>query len=203
MDLLLLLLLLGAAAVGVAWYLRRRQAQRTEREEAARRAAPRQDPFAGAHGNEEQLYGLRPGDVVTYHASDFMVRGSIHFDQDGYRWSEHLISDDRTQYWVGVENDEGLSVTLWQRVGAGEVDGEPGAPTMQHGDITYGLYEEGEARFTAEGTTGTGPSGTARYVDYRSDSGELLSCEQLGRAWEFSVGTKALPRAFQIYPRSA
>ncbi len=202
MEALLILLLLAAPVAGVVWYLRRRRAEQADEAEAAERDAPREDPFAGTHGNEDLLYGLRPRDVVAYHSADYLVRGSIRFDEGGYTWAEHLISDDRTQYWLGVENDEGLSVTLWQRIPAAEVDGEPGAKSLPHGEITYELQEQGEAGYEAEGTTGTATSGTAGYADYRGPGGELLSCERFGRSWEISLGEAKLPRAFDIYPRS-
>ena len=197
MDALVIVVLLAvAAAVGVVVY-RRRQA-RAERERAA--AAPRRDPMAEVHGNEDYLQRLKVGDVVAYEGDDFLVRGSLRFDENGYTWAEHLISNGEVQHWLSVEDDEGISVVLWQRVGRGELRGEPGAATVEHGGSTWSLQEEGEAAYRAEGTTGTAASGTARYADYRGPEGRLLSCERFGESWEVSVGHEVLPRTLDVFP---
>lgn len=156
--------------------------------------------MAAVHGNEDYLQRLKVGDVVGYEGSDFLVRGSLRFDEDGYTWAEHLISDGEAQHWLSVEDDEGISVVLWQRVGRGELDGEPGAPTVRHDGSSYALQEQGEAAYVAEGTTGTAPDGTARYADYRGSEGRLLSCERFGQSWEVSVGHEVLPRTLDVYP---
>jgi hypothetical protein len=36
--------------------------------------------------------------VVAYHARDWVVRGTLRFDDGGYKWAEHLISDARDQH---------------------------------------------------------------------------------------------------------
>lgn len=196
----LLVVLLVAVAIGVTVaVLRARQAAARK----ARADAPRADPFADAHGNEELLYSLGVGAVVSYHNSDFLVRGSLRFDEDGYRWAEHLISDGTAQHWLSVEDDEGLSVVLWDRVEPGTVTGEPGADTVTHAGDTYRLQERGRASFTADGTTGTATQGTAEYADYAADGGAQLSFERFGSAWEVSVGRSVLPRTLNIYPSSS
>jgi hypothetical protein len=184
-----------AAAVAIALY-RRRASQAGE----GAATPPPRDPMAGVHGNEEYLRRLKVGDVIGYEARDFFVRGSLRFDQEGYTWAEHLISDGEVQHWLSVEDDEGITVVLWQRVGRGELDGEPGSPTVHHDQISFALHEDGEASFVAEGTTGTAPSGTARYADYRGPEGRLLSCERFGESWEVSVGREVLPRTLDVFP---
>ena len=198
---LLFLLLLVAAGVAVVVYLRRQKERAGESERAAERAKPK-DPFAQSHGNEDLLYGLKVSDVVAYHARDWVVRGTLRFDDGGYTWAEHLISDAREQHWLSVEDDEGISVSLWQRVPRTEVDGEPGDRTVTHAQVGYTLHEDGQAAYTAEGTTGTASSGTARYVDYRGPDDKRLSFEQFGKDWEVSVGHTVLPRTVDVFPRS-
>ena len=198
MELLFLLLLVAAGVAAVMYFRKQKERAEAERQERAR---PR-DPFAQSHGNEDLLYGLKVGDVVGYHARDWVVRGTLRFDSGGYTWAEHLISDARDQHWLSVEDDEGISVSLWQRVPRTDVDGDPGARSVTHADVAYKLHEDGQATYTAEGTTGTAPSGTARYVDYRGPDDKRLSFEQFGRDWEVSVGHTVLPRAVDVFPRS-
>lgn len=200
MELLFLLLLVAAGVAAVVYFRRKQRAAEAEHE--AERARPR-DPFAQSHGNEDLLYGLKVSDVVAYHARDWVVRGTLRFDDGGYTWAEHLISDARDQHWLSVEDDEGISVSLWQRVPRTEVDGEPGDRSVTHDQVGYKLHEDGQASYTAEGTTGTAQSGTARYVDYRGPDDKRLSFEQFAEVWEVSVGHTVLPRTLDIFPRSA
>ncbi len=199
MELIILLLLVGAGVAAVVVYLRKQKEQAAQSQ--AQQAKPR-DPFAQGHGNEDLLYGLKVSDVIGYHARDWMVRGTLRFDDGGYTWAEHLISDARDQHWLSVEDDEGIAVALWQRVPPNEVDGRPGDRSVTHAQVAYQLHEEGEAGFTAEGTTGTAPSGTSRYVDYHGPDDRRLSFERFGEQWEVSVGHTVLPRALDVFPRT-
>lgn len=196
MEWLLVLLLIAAAAV-VGWLVWKR---RQQRDALAKRLSPLgKDPFAEA---DQDLYQrLRPGDVLGYHGRDWLVRGSLHLDEDGYTWSEHLISDGTEQRWLSVEDDEGLELVLWERVPPGDVSGEAGSDSVVARDLAYRLDEQGQARFTAEGATGTAPSGTAAYADYQASSGEQLSFERFGTQWEVSIGHTVLPRAVTVFPR--
>lgn len=200
MRTVVIIVLLVVAVVAVVALVRARRARPDQGEG---QAPPRRDPFADAHGNEQALYRLKVGDVVTFEATDHFVRGSIRYDASGYTWAEHLIDDDRAQHWVSVEDDEGIAVAVWQEVAPGDVDGEPGADRVAHGQHTYRLQEQGSASYTAEGTTGTAPTGTARYVDYDGPDGALLSFEQFGQSWEVSVGRPVRPRALIVYPTSS
>ncbi len=197
MELVILLLLVAAGVAAVVVY-RKRKAEEAQRQQAA----PPQDPFAQSHGNEDLLFGLKVSDVIGYHARDWVVRGTLRFNDGGYTWAEHLISDARDQHWLSVEDDEGISVAIWQRVPPNEVDGEAGDPTVTHAQVSYQLHEDGQASFTSEGTTGAAPSGTSRYVDYRGPGDERLSFERFGEQWEVSVGHTVLPRVLDVFPRS-
>lgn len=195
------LLLIAAAAVAAA-IVRYAQGKKARQKSAQERATPK-DPFAQSHGNEDLLFALKVGDVVHYHAADYLVRGSLRFDERGYTWAEHLISDGRDQHWLSVEDDEGIAVVLWQRVKPDEVEGEPGAKSVIHQQVAYRLKERGSATFTAQGTTGTAPSGTAEYVDYEGPDGAQLSFERFGERWEVSTGRALLPRVLDVFPVSS
>lgn len=195
----LLILLVLAVAVAVAVVLYRKRQQERERAAVPRR---REDPFAEVHGNEGALYALKVGDLITYHNRDWWVRGTLRFDERGFAWSEHLISDFEEQHWLSVEDDEGIKLGLYDRVSPADVKGDAGDGTVTYDDIVFKLVEHGEATFTAEGTTGTSSGGSARYADYESADGRLLSLEQFGQQWEASVGKRVLPAALNVFPVS-
>lgn len=191
-----LLLILLVAAVGVAiWWYRNRRAPKADQ--------PRRDPLAQRGGVEDELRRLRPGAIITYEGRDHVVRGSLHFDQGGYTWDEHLLDDLAVRRWLSVEDDEGLEVALWRAIPLADVaSGTAGDTEVTADGTTYRLSERGQARFSAEGTTGTSASGSAEYVDYDGGDGRLLSFERYGTTagWEVGLGAVVQPGELTVYP---
>lgn len=176
----LLVLLIVVVAAGVAVLVLRTR---------TRKAPPaRVDPLAD-YPEVWDPYAIGVGDIVTYAGIDHVVRGTIVLDEEGYRWHEHLLDGSTGKRWLTVENDEGeLDMTLWmRREGTGL---EPGGDVILE-DRVYRRIEHGSARYTAEGTTGTAPSGTMDYADYETaDRTGLLAFERWARtsSWEVSTG---------------
>jgi hypothetical protein len=144
---------------------------------------------------------LKLGDVVNFDGGDFIVEGTLRMEQDGFRWEEHRLVDGERSRWLSVEDDEGLVVAVWQRAPAGEV--EPGADRLSHEGVDYELDERGHANFTAEGSTGTAPSGRLEYVEYAAGD-RLLAFERYGgdAGWELGTGEVVSEHALDIYPAS-
>jgi hypothetical protein len=196
----LVVLLLVVIAVAVWLWLRERSARRT-----GERAAPANpDPFSNRGGTDEELRRLKVGDVVTFQARDFVIRGTITFDEGGYTWAEHLLDDTRTKRWLSVEDDEGLELALWQRVALADLEaGAAGDREVMSNGTTYRLQERGRARFSAVGATGTAAGGTAEYVDYAAADGQLLAFERYDDGdWEVGAGTPLHAGDLTVYPVS-
>jgi hypothetical protein len=142
---------------------------------------------------------LKPGDVVNLDGADFIVEGTLRFEQDGFRWEEHRLVDGERSRWLSVEDDEGLEVVVWDRAPAGEL--EPGAKRLSHEGVDYELLERGSASFTAEGSTATAPSGRAEYVEYAAGE-RRLAFERFGEeaGWELGTGAVVSEHALDIYP---
>ncbi|MEU2002457.1 DUF4178 domain-containing protein [Rhodococcus sp. NPDC019627] len=181
MTKLLLLLLIVVVIVGVVLILRSR---------TGKKSAPpaRVDPLAD-YPEVYDPYKIGVGDIITYAGIDHVVRGTITLDEEGYIWHEHLLDGSTGQRWLTVENDEGnLEMTLWmRREGTGL---EPNGDVILD-DRVHRQIERGTASFTAEGTTGTAPSGIVDYADYETaDKTGLLSFERWARtqSWEVSTG---------------
>ncbi|WP_320672787.1 DUF4178 domain-containing protein [Patulibacter defluvii] len=182
-------------AIGVAiglWWSRNRQAR------PAPLAAP-SDPLAEGPGGP--LDGLGVGAVVAHGGHDYVVRGEIRFDEDGYVWSEYHLDaggDERT--WLSVDLSDGTDVALWKAVDdAGEL--EPSG-SVTYGGRTYKKVESGKARFTSTGTTGVPESGAAWYVDYKAEGGKRLGFERWSQegSWEVSTGEVVPAHLLEIYP---
>jgi hypothetical protein len=195
-DALVVILLVVAVAVAVVLY-RRYTAEQEARSRAA--SAPPRDPLATESVRSDPRR-ITVGDVIRFDGRDFIVRGTIRFDQDGFQWQEHFLDDVEVKRWLSVEDDEGLEIGFWTALKGADL--QPGSKTIDHGGKTYELDEKGSARFTAVGTTGTGPNGRVEYYDYEAGD-DLLSFERYGEGdWEAATGRTVGEYELDIYPGS-
>jgi hypothetical protein len=157
--------------------------------------APAAEPMGGIEAR-----ALKLGDVVNHESRDWIVEGTLRFEQGGFRWAEHRLVDGTDSLWLSVEDDEGIELVMWKRLRGATL--EPGPGTLEHGGVTYELDERGKANYTSEGVTGAGgDGGKAEFADYCSGD-ERLSFERYGDdgGWEISVGTVISEHALDIYP---
>lgn len=199
---LLVVLLLVAAVVAVLVVV----LQRRRRDKGLAERATQVDPMAAGPLVSDPRR-LKPGDVVRVSGDpvEHVVRGTLAFDEDGYRWKEHLLdgstaAGERRQ-WLSVEEAEGgLELVLWDRVPGSDLT--PDSAEVAHGGTAFRRDECGQARYSATGTTGTAQAGTAEYADYLPTGGGpgRLSFERFsaGGSWEVSVGRVVLPESLTI-----
>lgn len=199
---LLVVLLLVAVAVAVlVAVLQRRRTQQglTDRARTVDPMAP--GPLVSDPSR------LKPGDIVRLSAEpgDWVVRGTLAFEQDGYRWKEHLLdgstADGDRRHWLSVEQGEsGLELVLWDRLPGSDL--VPDRAEVAHDGVAYRRDEKGTARYSSTGTTGAAESGTAEYVDYLPAGGGpgRLSFERYssGGSWEVSTGRVVLSESLTI-----
>jgi hypothetical protein len=198
MEAFLVLVFLALIAGGAVVYFRGRRA--TVSGPAGRAGlpqAPAPEPIGGIEAR-----AIKVGDVVNHDGHDYIVEGTLRFNQGGFRWDEHRLVDGAASIWLSVEDDEGIEIVVWQRLRGAEL--EPGPGTIEHGGISYALDERGKANFTSEGTTGAPGGGKAEFADYVSGE-RRLSFERYGGeegGWEISIGTVISEHALDIYPSS-
>jgi hypothetical protein len=192
-ELLIALLVIVVLVLVVVLVLRwRQQSQKAS-------SAGRVDPLA----NEPDVYDphkIGVGDIITYAAIDHVVRGTIVLSEGGMTWREHLLDGSTGRRWLTVEDDEGeLEMTLWtRREGTGLTpDGDVILDDRVHRQI-----ERGRASYTAEGTTGTPPSGTVDYADYATADGTgMIAFERWAetQSWEVSTGRSVSRGELTVY----
>ncbi len=194
----MVLLLIAAVAVAVVFYRRYTAMQAAQRRSERAAGAPR-DPLATQSVRSDPRR-ITVGDVIRFDGRDFIVRGSIRFDQDGFQWQEHFLDDVEVKRWLSVEEDEGLEISFWTAIKGADL--QPGPKSIEYGGKTYELEEKGSARFTAVGTTGTGPGGRVEYYDYQAGD-DLLAFERYGEGdWEVATGRTVGEYELDIYPGS-
>ncbi len=199
--LLVVLVLVAVAVVVLVVVLQRRR-----REQGLAERARTVDPMAAGPMVSDPRR-LKPGDVVRLSAEpgDWVVRGTLAFDEDGYRWKEHLIDGSTAagerRHWLSVEEGEGgLELVLWDRVPGSDLT--PDAAEVAHDGVAYRRDERGRARYASTGTTGAPDAGTAEYADYLPAAGgeRRLSFERWspGGSWEVSTGQVVLAESLTI-----
>jgi hypothetical protein len=160
-----------------------------------------EDEQRALHGDVRRL---APGDVVAYEGTDYVIDRTMRFDEDGFRWDEHFLTDavSGRKLWLSVEDDEGVEVAVYERVQGAAL--EPDAAEVTHESTTYRRDERGRARYTTDTTAGTpGESGTVEYADYVAGD-RLLAFERYGTgSWEVSTGQRISEHVLDVYPRSA
>ena len=196
LSVLLVLALVAAAFVLAAWALAKRARQRLAD------ALPRHpDPMVDSTDGSDP-HRLKPGDVVQLEGKDWVVRGTLAYDEDGYRWKEHLLDasgiGEELRRWLSVEDTEsGTELVLWDRLRGSDL--LPGGSEVVHEGVAYRKDETGRAGFSAVGTTGTAPAGTMEYADYRSPTSARLSFERWGTgSWEVSTGVPVAATSITI-----
>ena len=195
-------LLLVAAAVAAVVIV----TQRRRREQGLAERARTVDPMApGPQVSDPRR--IRPGDIVRISGEpgDWVVRGTLAFDEDGFRWKEHLLDGSTAagerRHWLSVEEGEGgLELVLWDRLAGSDLT--PDSAEVAHDGVAYRRDERGRARYASTGTTGAPESGTAEYADYLPAGGgeRRLSFERwsTGGSWEVSAGRVVLAESLTI-----
>lgn len=128
------------------------------------------------------------GDIVSCTGVDHVVNGTINFDQEGFRWHEHLLTGPNGRRRLTVEYEEGeLEMTLWTPCEGTCL--EPGEEVALDNRV-YRRVTSGAVQFTAQGTTGTPPSGSMDYADYATaDRSGRLAFERWTKTAPWEVST--------------
>ena len=167
-----------------------------------RPALPERSPADDQRALHGDVRKLAPGDVVNFEGTDFIVDRTMRFDEDGFRWDEHLLEDavEGRSLWLSVEDDDGLEVAVYERLSG--VALEPGAPEVSHGGTTFKRDEQGRATFRVERVGAPGEQGAMEYADYAAGD-QLLAFERYGTgSWEISQGRRISEHVLDVYPRS-
>lgn len=190
----LLLVALALLAVGVAvlvMVLRRRK-----RDAGLAERARTVDPM-GPGPLTSDPRRLKPGDIVRLSSEpgDWVVRGTLALDEDGFRWKEHLLdgstAEGERRHWLSVEDDEGdLELVLWDRIPGSDLT--PDSAEVASAGVAFRRDERGRARYASTGTTGAAESGEVEYADYLPTGGgpARLAFERFSQngSWEVSAG---------------
>ncbi len=122
---------------------------------------------------------LQVGDVVSYQDEDYFVEQRIEYHGDGSDvWWDFLLVNPKDKYWLGVVEDEGLTLTLYQDIPFHPQ--MPPANPISYQDELYHRKEYGFANADIKKKSKLSTRERVEYWDYESDSGKQLSIERWG-----------------------
>jgi hypothetical protein len=149
--------------------------------------------------NQRPLADLRLNDIVVYYDNDFMVEGRIAYNQGGWQWFSFMLQDGDKKLWLGVEEDDGLSLSMWKEVSGMMLDSPP-PKVIEYDGETFEMEERGQASAQSIGRTGRPVDSPVTFYDYESPSGRYLSVEDWGGDIEVSIGSDITEQELTVFP---
>jgi len=208
--LLMLLVVVGGAATvgGVMYASEKRKRLGSGGETKALPAGP-----GGGNLIERGIRDLRVGDVLTLDTKDYVVEGTINYDEDGHRWVAGRSVDGADTVWlvVGIERVGTALLRVLRQEAEHEVSGYP-PEAMVIGDIRYTLDKRGTATCKMSGELGA--LGAAkdkrpenhvercRWWLYNGAGDDTLVLEQWGGEYRVLRGKKVSPDTVDLIPGS-
>jgi hypothetical protein len=200
--LMLLVVVGGAATIGGVMYAGER------RKRLGAGGGTKALPAGDSPVIERTIRNLRVGDVLTLDGRDFLVEGTIGYDEDGHRWTGARVVDGSDQRWiiVGIERVGASPVRLLTYDTENEVTGYP-PETIVIGEQRYALDKRGTATCKLAGDVGTlgaGPDKVARcrWWLYNGAGDDTLVLEQWGNDFRTLRGKKVSPDTIDLIPGS-
>lgn len=203
--LVLLTVIGGAAAVGIAAGERRKSLP-----------GPSSSPLGLPAGDkliERGVTELRVDDVLTIDGKDFLVEGTIHYDEDGHRWIGARVVDGSDVKWlvVGIERAGTGALRLLVQDESTQISGYP-PEVLVIGDVRYTLDKRGAATCALHGDLGAlgalqkdRPEGhveRARWWLYSAPGDDTLLLEQWGSDYRVLRGKKIGDGTIELIPGS-
>lgn len=150
---------------------------------------------------KRNLLNMRVGDIVSIEEVDYEIEAIIKLNDHGWKWTEYKLKDARQTYWLSVEQDDDIEISLYEEIVAVTTD----APKVyEYKDVKYYLQEGSDA--IIEGIEGSLNLVKGEQVDYYQycdeDDEKLLSIEIWNGEVEMSIGRWIEDYNIEIYPRS-
>lgn len=161
---------------------------------------------------ERTVRDLRVGDIIQYEGHDFLVEGTIHYDEDGHRWVAGRLVDGDDVRWlvVGMDRVGSGAMRLLRTDDELEVSGYP-PEAIAHAGQRYVLDKRGTATVRTSGDAGILPGNQelspesvarCRWWRYETAGKECLLVEQWSGAFRALRGSTVSPGELEMIPGS-
>ena len=194
-----LIILLVIGGTGAVAYFVTRSSKRSKKPKSLTSDFRSNAPQLETELGERSLTDLKLNDIVCYYENDFTVEGMIAYNQGGWKWYTYRLEDAGEQRWLGIEQDDGLEVQLWEEVEEFEVSAPP-PQTIEYDGETFRRVEKGRANAESVGRTGRAVKASVSFYDYNGSNGRYLSVEDWDGDIEVSVGRDVDPMELTVLP---
>ncbi|MTI68544.1 MAG: DUF4178 domain-containing protein [Firmicutes bacterium] len=160
---------------------------------------------ANKNGNynpkERNLFNMQVGDIVSIEEVDYEVEALIKYNDHGWKWTEYKLKDSRKTYWLSVEQDDDLEISLFEKI-VSTISTPP--KTYEYKGIKYYMQEGSEAIIEdIQGNLNLVKGEQVDYFEYSDEDGEnLLSIEIWNGDIEMSIGRWVENYNVEIFPGS-
>jgi hypothetical protein len=190
----------GVAAVGIA---------ANERKKALAAGPSQKFLPVGDKPIERSVREMKVGDVLMMDGRDYLVEGTIGYDEDGHRWIGGRVLDAADVKWlvVGIERAGAGALRLLTQDDATQVSGYP-PEALVIGDLRYALDKRGTATCELRGDLGAlgdlkqgHPDGhveRCRWWLYNAPGDDTLIVEQWGADYRVLRGKKVHEGTIEI-----
>ncbi len=138
---------------------------------------------------EASILNVQVGGVITYNATDFVVRNRYVYENHGFEWySFHLVDTISGQkLWIDAEDDDELEISLSQPV---KIDlSLPMQTKLFHNGSSFYQDEHGYAKVLIESEDSEPHYAEVEFWDYSDDEDQqFLGVERWGNELEISLG---------------
>jgi hypothetical protein len=162
---------------------------------------------------ERGIGDLRAGDIIMYDGREYLVEGTLNYDEDGHRWVAGRLVDGDDVVWlvVGMERVGAGNVRLVKEDPSLDVSGYP-PETIVHAGNRFLLEKRGNATVKTTGdagnVTGTAALSTAdtvsrcRWWQYETAGQDCLIVEQWSSSYRSLLGKSINPVDIEMLPGS-
>jgi hypothetical protein len=162
---------------------------------------------------ERTVRDLRVGDVLTIDNRDFVVEGTVSYDEDGHRWTAGRLVDGDTVQWLvaGIERVGASTLRLLRYDPETEIAGYP-PETLVIGDARFALDKRGTATARLAGDVGNLAGVAAqrpenhvercRWWLYNAAGDATVVLEQWGGEYRVLRGSKVAADTIELIPGS-
>lgn len=151
--------------------------------------------------DSRDISNLITGDVVSIESTDYVIEGLIVYNDSGWKWREYKLKDGHSTYWLSVEEDDDLEISLFKEISP--FIKSPEDKIVYEGK-EYFMYEGSDARVEyVQGKISLQTGSPLDYFEYADKKDTAyLSVEIWDGEIEMSVGRKIPSYLVEVYPQN-
>lgn len=147
------------------------------------------------------ITNLLTGDVVSIESVDYIVEGVIVYNDSGWIWREYKLKDGKQTYWLSVEEDDDLEISIFEEITP--IMKSPEDKVIYEGTEYYMCEGSDAIVHAVEGKINLSVGTPLDYFEYADKSDKkYLSIEIWDGEIEMSIGQEIPSYLIDVYPQN-